>query len=222
MNLVRLSSPHPRRACVTGMLLLASMSLHAADPMWPPAWGSDAQYVQGRRNAEFDDDQIKLGSETLYVGVSTLSGVRKKFGVGRLRLTPGSSEHEESDHWLCYTVVGDGQKQRLWLGGSSASTNGPDLLGDYVVETLPASATATPQCPRLSARFTPLSLDHGVQLGASADDLAAAVPELHQEGDALVMATSYVSKHWSVQRLWAIRVVAGRIVGVRVHTLVSS
>ncbi len=222
VHLSPLRSLRTHRARVAGLLLLASMPSHAADSIRPPAWGSTAQYEQGRRNAEFDDDQIKLGTETLYIGVSTLSGLRKKFGVGRIRDIPGATEDAEREHWLCYTVVGDGQTQRLWLGGSSASVNGPDLLGDYVVEALPAQATATPQCPRLPTHFAPLALDHGVQLDASAADLLATTPSLRHEGDAWVMATSYMNRHYVVFRLWAIRIVDGRIVGVRVHTLVTS
>ena len=215
--------PPGRSLCIGLSLWLTALATHAADATWPPDWGATATYEQGRRNPDYDDDQIKLGDETIYVGVSTLSGLRKTLGGrGRIRARPGATEHSEGDRWLCYTVAGDARKLRLWLGGSSAHVNGPDVLSDYVVEALPASATPTPSCPRLPARFVPLTLDHGVQLGAPAADLVAAMPPLQHEGDDWVMATSYVSKHWVVSRLWAMRVVSGRIVGVRVHAMVTS
>jgi hypothetical protein len=209
-------------ACALSMAL-ASMAAHAADVQWPPSWGLTSNYPRVQDDTEDDSAQVGLGREIVGVGVSKLSTLRKMFGGrGRVRARPGSTEHGESDYWLCYTVFSDGIKLRLWFGGSSGSAGETGEVTDYVAEMLPASATATERCPRLPARFAGLSFGHGVRLGAPAADVLAAMPGLKLEGDVWLTASSYLNRHWLVSRSWAIRVVGGRIVGIRAHELVSS
>jgi hypothetical protein len=211
----------PRRLGVALSLSLAALASQAADATWPPDWGTAEAAESGGRSPDFDDDIVTLGDEKLYVGISELSKIRTKLG-GRLHVRHRTADPAYTEYWLCYTIVDGGHSLRLWLGGDAQHFNGPDLLANYVVELLSEVARPTTRCPGLPARFTPLALDHGVELGAPAADFVAAIPQLQHDGEDWTMATAYTQKHWLVSRRWVLHVVGGRIVGVRVHAMVTS
>lgn len=165
--------------------------------------------------------EVRLGDETIGFGTE-LSSLSKTFGGGGTAAMPRQATHGEIDHWVCYTVFSDGNKIRLWLVGGSDNAAGQEEVNEYVAEILPPSATQTERCPSISARFAPLRFDHGVQLGAPAADLLTSRPELTHEGDVWAEASSYLNRQWRVRYYWAIRVIDGRIVGVRARETVSS
>ena len=203
-------------------MLIASASAGAADASWLPTWGQAADYPrQEQSDVREDFVQLSLGDETARLGISELPALRKTFGIGRVRTWNRAVEPGESDHWLCYTVFDGAAKVRVWLGGTSGNGSESDNLVDYVAELLPNSATATPTCPSLPARFSALAFDHGVHLGEPAAELLTTMSPLKREGDAWIASSAFSNHRWLVQRSWAIRVVDGRIVGVRAREMVS-
>ena len=212
--------PHPLALALP--VLVASTSLRAADVALPPTWGQATEYPR-REQSDVREDfvQFSLGDATARLGISELPALRKTFGQGRVRTSRGAIEPGASDHWLCYTVSQGPAKVRVWLGGASGNGSERDDLVDYVAELLPNSATTTPTCPSLPARFSPLAFDHGVRLGDPAAELQAAMSPYEQKGDAWIVSSAFSNHRWLVQRYWAVRVVDGRIVGVRAGETVS-
>lgn len=216
----RMRRPHPLALALP--VLVASTSLRAADLAWPPTWGQATEYPRQEQSDARDDFlQFSLGDTPVRLGISELPALRKTFGKGRVRTSSRAVEPGASDHWLCYTASEGAAKVRVWLGGTSGNRSASDDLVDYVAELLPNAATATPTCPSLPARFSPLAFDHGVRLGDPAAELQAAMSPHEQKGDAWIVSSAFSNHRWLVQRYWAVRVVEGRIVGVRAGEAVS-
>lgn len=154
---------------------------------------------------------------------STLEEFRKAFGTGRIRFATDAGGTRTD--WLCYTLETATPRQRVWFSGStqSAVQLPGTVVETVVVEALSDKARASPRCPSLSAaRFEPVDLGQGAAIGGAADHVIATETPLKRQGEFRFEHRHFSNHHGGVETLWAIRVVDGRIVGLRASEFVRS
>lgn len=106
---------------------------------------------------------IRMGSLYVRFEQTALDDVRRAASVGDLA---HQGDAGKSTYWLCYTVVGNSDAERIWLisdgemGGSRHNVTG-------VSATRLPGGVATVDCPALPDNLKPFSLDSDLWLGAS-------------------------------------------------------
>ncbi len=216
--------PHNPLALACRALLLAgalaTSSAHAAGSLAPPTWGP--QIEEDERSDPGSVEAMRFGETRVEVGSSTLQELRKAFGTGRIRFSTDAGGTRTS--WLCYTLEAATPRQRVWFSGSSESAveSKGDVVETIVVEALPETQHASTRCPLLPGRFAPLDLCHGATIGADADGIAEPETPLTRQGDLRFEHWHFTNHRWGVEMLWSIRVLDGRIVGMRASEFVRS
>lgn len=111
---------------------------------------------------------LSLGPIVARFEETTLSHVCRDTETGAIA---HQGDAGNSIHWLCYTVPRSGSAERLWIVASEMG--GADHTITEMIATQVASDAAAPTagCPALPSRFRILSLDRGVWLGISRQQL---------------------------------------------------
>lgn len=123
---------------------------------------------------------IRMGAFRVRFEETTLYDVRQAASLGVLGHTGDAGE---SVYWLCYTVEGNTQAERLWLI-SDGEMGGPQHNVTGVSATRLPRGIATAGCPALPENLKPLSLDNDLWLGASREAATSRLGRFSLQNDA--------------------------------------
>ena len=209
-------------ALVSLLPLAASGGVIASDPPKPV---SKAQLA----------GSALLGSAVLGFA---LGGYHVSFGSSKLselgmRFSNNLIEHSQSDtgggmSWLCFTILGDRYRQRIWVVSDDEFGGTEKLVTGVYVVPIGKNVGETTVCPKLSLKRA--SLDNGVWLNSSQRQLAVATdaPEVAAKGwwrysymGTASLAVRGSNRHFDVSSWIDVRMVHGRADAVMATTIFS-
>ena len=162
-----------RRAARLALLMLAALAggAAAAPPAFPFRDGLAAATLKARPAT-----LLNLGGYALYFERTSMREVLRTVGVGVI--------HHQGDagaslDWICYRLPG-AAPQWLWI--TSGELQGGQIVDGVVAREAEAKDIAA-DCAELPERFRPVSLDHGVWLGATRAALQDALGQASAQRD---------------------------------------
>jgi len=107
---------------------------------------------------------LRLGPFKVEFERTTLARVLAAAGSGTIQ---HEGDAAESIYWLCYTIGGT---QRLWIVASGEMGGSEHAVTDVTAQRMDR-VKASADCPVLSSKLQPVSLQHGLWIGVS-DEVA--------------------------------------------------
>jgi hypothetical protein len=81
----------------------------------------------------------------------------------------------DSLNWLCYTVVTDNYKSRVWIKSHGEMGGAEHRVTAVAVQRISSNVVPS-DCPALPKQFQPLSFNNGIWLGATKTTVRKAFP----------------------------------------------
>jgi hypothetical protein len=149
-----------RRALLLAILVSASVSSFAETP--PPIAPFDAITWKATMKQK-PSTGLRMGAFRVRFERTTLDDVRRVASVGEIA---HRGDAGESAYWLCYTIPGAAQAERIWIVAHGEMGGREHYITNISAEFVP-NGSATADCPALPNNLKPLSLDNRLWLGAS-------------------------------------------------------
>ena len=173
---------------IVALVLVTSASTVFSQSVPPPTFPLDFEHTSTLRSPP--SSFLKLGSLVLRLDETTLGDVSRRIGVGRIAQ---EGDAGESEYWLCYRTGHASKQETLWL--LSSGEFGGDAHVIYGVAAVRTSNNSTTDaCPELPKAFQPVTLDAGVWLGATPDQIRRKFGKPSLERDSWV-------HYWSKRKL---------------------
>jgi hypothetical protein len=160
-----------------GTLLLFGLGTARSATPPPPAPFKDAS---GEASAAEGNPttHIRLGAFKVAWEATQLAEVSAAIGAGSIQ---HQGDAGESIYWLCYTIAGR-RAQRIWLI-ADGEMGGPEHLVTNFAADESGDGEASRDCPGLPKKFLPVTLDHGIWIGADENSVSKAIHTVpHAEG----------------------------------------
>jgi hypothetical protein len=118
---------------------------------------------------------LKIGTLEIKFEETTLQSIGLELHNVLIQHSQPKGDEHSGHSWLCFTVIGDSHRERLWLMSDDEFGGGRDnaVTGIYAVQ-LVGSAAPTEKCPESPRQFGSLNFDNHLWLGASVRDVEAA------------------------------------------------
>jgi hypothetical protein len=156
--------------CVLTTVIYAASVLASTPP--PVVDESISQSDVSWRAPAKPSSGMKMGGFRITFEETTLAQVMKATGLGTIQQHGDAAEHVL---WLCYTAVTNGKTSRLWIE-SSGEMGGPEHdITEIGVQSI-AKGPVPSDCPVVPQKFTKLSFDKGLWLGAPEDAVRKTFP----------------------------------------------
>lgn len=108
---------------------------------------------------------ISMGNIVVQLEVTTLNDILSKIGTGKIQ---HRGDAAESVHWICYFIPSSASNARIWL--MSGEIHG-GTVGSIAVRLLSSDDTATPSCPTLPMKYSPIQFEQNIGLESKESDL---------------------------------------------------
>ncbi len=149
-------------------LSMASVKPAQADDALPPPPAPRLSAQVPSTLARMPVSYLRLGILKITLEKTSLDRVREVVRTGSIGEQGDASEHI---YWLCYTLQTKVGFQRVWII-SSGEFGGPRHTVDTIVAaSIENVSVETASCPKLDAKFQPVSLDRRTWLGLSRNAL---------------------------------------------------
>ena len=116
---------------------------------------------------------VQLGALQVVWETTLLAQVTRAIGAGAIQ---HEGDAGESAYWLCYTIAGE-RAQRIWLI-ADGEMGGPEQSVTRVAAEESTDGEASLDCPRLPKTFLPVTLGHGLWIGADEHSVSKAIHAL--------------------------------------------
>jgi len=153
------------RLITFAFLIAESATVIAVTP--PPVKPIDQHPWQKPVERETPTRGINMGPLRIQFEKTTLDEVRRAALVGEISQ---QGDAAENIYWLCYTNVQLGLTERIWVISNGEVGGFEHSVTEINAQLLP-NGEATPDCPKLPPKLTPLSLDNNLWLNSTEDDL---------------------------------------------------
>jgi hypothetical protein len=112
---------------------------------------------------------VRMGTLRVRFEQTTLDDVRQAASMGEIT---HRGDAGASTYWLCFTKADNAQAERIWVL-SDGEMGGPRHQVTGISAQRIPNGTPTGACPALPNKLTPLSLEHGLWLGATKQAVAS-------------------------------------------------
>jgi hypothetical protein len=147
-----------KRLAATALACVVSGAVFAKTP--PPAEPFESRTWPASMTKE-PSAGITFGELRVRFEETTLDEVKRAASSGQIS---HAGDAGESHYWLCYTLTQRQQPARIWL--MSSEMGGEDHAVTNATVTRLRSATPTVDCPTLSEKLVPVSLDLPIWVGS--------------------------------------------------------
>lgn len=156
-------------------------------------------------------------SQLLHIGMLTNNVV--------LHHSVAKPDPHSGSTWLCYTLIEGPRRTRLWLISDDEFGGSKDnfITGIYAATMTPTDR-ATADCPDRSSHFKTVRFDNGIWLGASLQDIKAALGTSPPQANGWwryehvgkdVVTTQGKSQEFDVNSRFDVKLSRGRVVEIR-------